>query len=130
MSSGTALAFARGNGAGGSCNNNQIDVVYERVSLPVGNRVDAFTATAAANQDGASSVLSTPMDLTRAVAFYSGQGVLGQASGECTDTTVDRPRDCTMRASFIDSMTVANTRPTVAGTTAASLGLFVLQVLP
>src|SRR5262249_17395769 len=96
MPSTTSVVFTRGAGASGNCVNNQIDVSFERVQLP-GHRVDAFSQAVATGMDGTTVTLSSPVDLTRSLAFFSGMGVSGQAAGECADLTVDRPRDCLMR---------------------------------
>jgi hypothetical protein len=126
------VVFARGASSGSTnCNNNQIDIAYERVSLPSVHRVDVFGDVPAAGFDGTTITLTNgAVDLTRTLAFFSGQGLAGQTSGECQDTTVDRMRDCELRTSFVDANNVATTRPTVSGSTSAALTLFVLQVSP
>jgi hypothetical protein len=130
ITSSTQLTFTRAAGAGGNCNNAQVDVAYERISIP-GHRVDVLTSSPAAAMDGTPiTLVAGAVDLTRTLAFFSGQGEAGQASGECTDTTLDRLRDCWVRAGFVDANNVSITRPTVVGSTAGAFGLFVLQVTP
>jgi hypothetical protein len=131
LASTTSLAFSRGITASGNCNNAQMDIEYERVRLPAGNRVDVLAEAPAAGADGTVITLTNgPVDLTQSLAFFSAQGINGQSAGECTNTTVDLPRDCTMRAVFTDNQNLGGQRPLVAGTSAAAFTMFMLQVAP
>ncbi len=129
----TTLAFSRGNGTTmpSPCYTKGIDVSFERVSLPAANIVDAFTVSPGANTDGATQALGNgPFDLTRSFAFFSGQGIGGQAGGECADTTVDLPFSCHARVLFTDASTLDYRRASSTGVHSGSFELFAVQLSP
>jgi hypothetical protein len=131
ISNSTTLVFSRGAGGTGACLNGQIDFAYERVSLPAGNIVDPFTVAPGVNTDGATQALGNgPFDLTRSLAFVSGQGFEGQSTGECNDVTNDLPLSCSMKVTYADANTLDYRRATGVGTHSSWFNIFAVQVNP
>jgi hypothetical protein len=130
LASTTSLAFSRNNGVtGGPCDDDGFVIEYERVTLPGSgaNRVDVIPVS---TNMASSTHTITAVDPTRAVPFFSGQGFGGgQSWGETADSTQDRIRDATARASFMSPTQVLVERGT-GSNTSASFTLFVWQVVP
>jgi hypothetical protein len=84
LSSDTHVDFSRGNGSSTSW--SPIDVTYERVTLPAGNKVQAFNEAIASGFSTSMRALPVAVDTGRAVAFTGGQAASGQSMGEARYT--------------------------------------------
>jgi hypothetical protein len=116
LSSNTRVDFSRGNG--GCTFAESIDVTYERVQLPLGNKVQAFNETIAAAADSFNLTLPVAVEPSRAAAFASGQASSGQSIGETasTDNNINMAR---ARMILSDPRSLILRRSTAVTTTAA-----------
>jgi hypothetical protein len=111
LSGNTRVDFSRGNGS--ACTfADSIQLSYERVLLPAGNRVMAFNEPLASGAASASRTINA-VDLLRSVAFTGGQAVSGQSMGE-TSATGDNPNTARARLRLTDSTTLQFQRSNTA----------------
>jgi len=96
LSGNSSLAFSRWVGAGPCDNSDVADIFWERISFPVGTRVQSNMLTVANNETKATASL-LPVDPTRTLLMSSSQIHGGQGNGETNYRAKDTPGVATGR---------------------------------